>query len=160
MPMVTLRPGELYIAWEPTVITTLLGSCISVVLHVPKAGITAACHAMLPSQGEHDEGGFRYVDTSLEYMFDALKIKHLGSSSLKAKLFGGADVTVKLPSGSHSNESIGELNIQAARTILARHNIVISSEKVGGIRGYRLYIRSDTAQVVLRHIANSRIRNE
>ena len=64
LPFVYLKPGELYIAWEPTVITTLLGSCVSVVFYLAEPKVTAACHAMLPFQGyKHDQAPFRFVDS-------------------------------------------------------------------------------------------------
>ena len=47
LPMVNLHPGELFVAQEPTLITTILGSCVSVCLFCPKQKIGAMCHGVM-----------------------------------------------------------------------------------------------------------------
>lgn len=47
-PQVYLKPGELYIAQEPTIILTILGSCIGATFWNRRLGVGALCHAMLP----------------------------------------------------------------------------------------------------------------
>ena len=41
-------PGELVLAREPTILATILGSCIGVTFWSARLGIGALCHAMLP----------------------------------------------------------------------------------------------------------------
>ena len=45
---VYLQPGEMFLALEPTIIRTLLGSCVGVSFWSRRMGIGALCHAMLP----------------------------------------------------------------------------------------------------------------
>jgi chemotaxis protein CheD len=46
---VYVQPGESCLVSEPAIIRTLLGSCVGVTFWVPRLGIGALCHAMLPS---------------------------------------------------------------------------------------------------------------
>ena len=95
---VYLQPGEMYLAREPTMIRTLLGSCVGVAFWSKKLGIGALCHAMLPkcpdgySLGVNPEVGYRYVDFCIRDL--ARKFDGLGAhrTEVEAKLFGGADV--------------------------------------------------------------------
>ena len=45
---VYLKPGELHFATGPTVVSTVLGSCVSVTMFDRLSGAAAICHALLP----------------------------------------------------------------------------------------------------------------
>ncbi len=45
---VYLHPGEVYVTGEPTRITTILGSCVSVCLFDARAGVAGLNHFLLP----------------------------------------------------------------------------------------------------------------
>ena len=155
MPQVYLKPAELYIAWKPALITTLLGSCISVVLFLPASKVTAVCHAMLPSRRPHGaDETFRYVDSSIEYMLDALKINQ-NYMSVRIKVFGGADVIGSQNLLGNGSLTVGRQNIIAARQTLINHGLSTELEKVGGRKGYKIFVRSDTGQVRLRYLSNT-----
>ena len=48
LPEVYLQPGESYLARKPTIIRTILGSCVGVTFWSARLGIGALCHAQLP----------------------------------------------------------------------------------------------------------------
>jgi len=156
LPMVNLHPGELFVAREPTVITTVLGSCVSVCLYCPRRRIGAMCHGVMPSRDERSpEDTFRFVDSSVSYMAQVLgrEPESYSRSTLVAKLFGGADVLKAR--GWSAAPSIGAQNIAAARQALERHGIGISAERVGGKNGYRLYFYTQTGEVYVRMVKRS-----
>lgn len=157
LPVVNLHPGELFVANEPTLITTLLGSCVSVCLFCPRQKIGAMCHGVLPMHSDQSiENSFHFVDTSVHYMVEVLTGNAFcPDAGLVAKVFGGADVLdVRLGKG-QKPETIGAKNIQAAREALNKYNVNIAVEKVGGVYGCKLFFNTHTGDVLLRRISRS-----
>lgn len=68
-------------------------------------------------------------------------------SNIEAKIFGGANVIeVK-----QEEMMIGRKNIVIAKEILQEYNIPITAQDVGGTRGRRILMRSDTGKVFLKY---------
>ena len=153
VPVVNLRPGELYVAQDSTIIATLLGSCVSVCLFCPSKKIGAMCHGVMPFQGNTSaKESFRFVDSSVAYMVEVLGKANGGRrAALEAKLFGGADV-LDINMGNERVPTIGVQNIEAARASLAKHHVPITAEKVGGASGCKLLFYSQTGEVFLKRI--------
>ena len=69
-----LKPGEMFMSREPSLITTVLGSCISITMHHKPTGLSIICHAVLPlreeSRNKREDGKdiFQFVDSSIEWM--------------------------------------------------------------------------------------------
>lgn len=154
LPIVNLRPGELYVAQEPTIIATLLGSCVSVCLFCPVKKIGAMCHGVMPFQDNTSASeSFRFVDSSVAYMVEVLgKVNGGRRAALEAKLFGGADVLDLHINKARGFMTIGRQNIEAARASLAKHGVPITAEKVGGASGCKLLFYSHTGDAFLRRI--------
>jgi len=149
LPHVILHPGEIFIAKKPALISTLLGSCVSVCLHCPAQNIGAMCHGILPSQGanKNPKDLFRFVEDSVAHMVYELtdKTGNCATSGLVAKIFGGANV---LKSHKGENQSdIGGQNILAARQALKKNNIGIAVERIGGNHGCKLVFLPHTGEV-------------
>jgi chemotaxis protein CheD len=153
IPVVNLRPGELYVAREPTIITTLLGSCISVCLFNPRTRMGAMCHGVLPflRHSSPKEASFHFVDSSIAYMVEVVGAQQKTSPrELKAKLFGGANVIALRASGRENGNTVGDQNIEAARSALCGFGVPIVVERVGGDTGYKLFFYAHTGEVLLR----------
>lgn len=156
LPMVLLHPGELFVAKEPAIIHTSLGSCVSVCIHCPKLHTGAMCHSIMPAgRNCHDEDIFRFVDTSVHYMVDILTAgeKTCPATNLQAKIFGGANVLSVFNNGPTAPASIGTQNIEAARQALAKNRVRITVEKVGGSLGCKLYYYPHTGDVYYKKLS-------
>jgi chemotaxis protein CheD len=156
LPTVTLHPGELFVAREPTVIHTILGSCVSVCLFCPTTRTGAMCHGIMPSHsGPHHQGSFRFVESSVNYMIEALLTGTAGCSSvsLVAKIFGGANVLPTPAGKDRPASSIGSQNIEAARQALAKNNIRLATEKVGGGHGCKIFFYAHTGDVFYKKLS-------
>ena len=158
LPVVNLHPGELFVAHEPTLIATLLGSCVSVCLFCPRQKTGAMCHGVLPVRADlRVEDNFRFVESSVRYMVDILTNGNMfcPNAGLVAKIFGGADVLDVSLGPAADTQSIGAMNIKAAREALARYNVPVAVEEVGGVQGCKLFFYSHTGEVLLRRIPRS-----
>ncbi len=150
-----LKPGEAIIASGDSTITTVLGSCVSVTFFSPAHVLGAMTHGVLPffpqkgKKANDMDTLFRYVDTSIEQMFNRLMAKGITAKGLRIKVFGGADVLGK-PSG--STWSVGRKNIEAAMQTLSRLELPIERTDVGGQRGRKVIFSTRTGQVMLKRL--------
>lgn len=152
LPHIFLKPGELFLSRDPAIISTVLGSCVSITFFAPSVRLGAICHVMLPSGSIED--GFRYVDTTLDYMVEKLRKLGIDAGSCEVKLFGGSDML--LADGLGGNRlTIGRQNIQEAQRKLDMLGIVTKVSDVGGGRGRKLFFNSHTGDVFLKKVRKS-----
>ncbi len=134
-----LHQGEICIRSKPAVITTVLGSCIAIILFSPLHATGAICHAVMPeSTGEaNGKKRGRYVDSALEEMLFAFHDRGISRSCLQVKLFGGAHM---FSSGYAMGlaDSVGGRNIQRALDLIADNNLNLTGSDVGGYEGRKL----------------------
>ena len=145
-------------ARQPTLINTILGSCVAVCLFSPRTGMGAMCHGVMPYNETNceEEQCFRFVDCSVHYMVDVMvKQQNLSAADIVVKLFGGANV---FKSGERKAISVGRQNINAARACLQRYGLKITAEKIGGMNGYKLFFYSHSGEVLLKSIPSQLLR--
>ena len=67
---VYVQPGESHLVERPAMLRTVLGSCVGIAWHVPRLGIAALCHPMLPEApaGQGGSKARRYVDFAIAEM--------------------------------------------------------------------------------------------
>lgn len=158
LPIVNLHPGELFVAQEPTLVTTILGSCVSVCLFCPKQKIGAMCHGVMPTRSDMSKAdSFRFVESSVRYMVEVMtgSKKLCPNSGLVAKIFGGADVMALQFGLGKKMPTIGAQNITAARDVLEKLNVSVIVERVGGNQGCKLFFQTHTGEVFMKRIPRS-----
>jgi chemotaxis protein CheD len=143
---VFLHPGEWVAAAEPTEVTTILGSCVSVCLWDVGGAAGGMNHFLLPGEGTPGLGAGRFADTALPALLD--EVLRLGGrmGSLRAHVAGGACMTAALSAADH----LGLRNAAAARAFLAASGIPVARDATGGVHGFRIRFRIDTGAVSVR----------
>jgi chemotaxis protein CheD len=149
LPHVFLKPGELFLSCTPSIVSTVLGSCVSITFFEPEAGLGGMCHVILPSGGIDD--GFRFVDSTLDYMVEKIGSMGIRIDICDVKMFGGADVLLPRELLG-SRLSIGNQNIQEAQRGLDQLGLVLKASDVGGKHGRKLYFNSHTGDVFLKKL--------
>lgn len=147
---IRLGIGEGGVYTEPTVVTTVLGSCVSVTFFCRGKKTGAIFHALLPTPSEHDKNKpiiehYRYVDTSIRHVIHSLHRRGVKNKQIEAKVFGGAEGAFK------GIIKPGETNIITAYEILAQHNIKIVASDVGGDSGRNLIFVTSTGEVFIKN---------
>lgn len=147
---VKILPGEYYATTNDTLIVTVLGSCVSVCLRDPVAGVSGMNHFLLPNEG----GGNDVLSESARYGVYAMDIliNHmlkLGASRyrMEAKVFGGGNVLKGFTS-----TSVGERNSEFVLDYLKTENIPILAKDLLDIYPRKVYFFPDTGQVLVRKI--------
>jgi chemotaxis protein CheD len=149
---VYLKPGELFLSRDPAVISTVLGSCVSITVFAPAAGLGAMCHVLLPSGPIED--GFRYVDSTLNYMVEKIHGMGIKASSCEVKLFGGGEVLPPLAVDKRKF-TIGRQNIEATHRMLDSLQIVPKASDLGGEHGRKVVFNAYTGDVFLKKMPKS-----
>ena len=148
LPHVYMLVGQGGVYKTPTLIQTLLGSCVSVTMYCAKYRWGGMFHALLPRLGDFTikkvrGDHFRYVDTSIWYLLREFARAGISPASLECKVFGGAS-----PLHHHGDSSAGKRNAQAALEILAEEGIDVAASSLGGNIGRKLFFRTDTGLVL------------
>ena len=152
---VYVQPGESHLVTEPSVLRTVLGSCVGVTFWAPHLSLAALCHPMLPAAPRRSaklslSAGRRYVDFAicdLARRFDAFGVRR---RDVQVKLFGGADVL--LVSGGISRPTVGKLNCEAALKVLGGEGFVVASSSLGGNSGLHIQFFTQTGEVFLKRL--------
>lgn len=142
---INIVQGEYAVSKNPdALISTLLGSCISVCLYQPSKGIGGMNHFLLPGErtGAKLGLGERHGAYLMELLINGLLKQGVAKSELLAKVFGGAQTVAFL------GDDIGERNISFARQFLKEEQIPIISESVGGKLGRRIQFWPATGKVM------------
>jgi chemotaxis protein CheD len=150
---VYVQPGEAHLVREPAILRTLLGSCVGIAFRVPRLGLGALCHPMLPRYPAKQtvpltrSAGHRYVDfviRDLACQLDALGARR---QEVEVKLFGGGDVLLMV--NDSARPSVGKLNIETAIRVLAEEGFAIMASSLGGKRGVNIIFNTETGEVLL-----------
>ncbi len=125
-----ILPGEYYVSVTNEVITTVLGSCISVCIRDPKNGIGGMNHFMLPTDKNVNEDilsdAARYGNYAMEHLIN--DIIHYGGErkNLEFKVFGGGKVL-------DMKMDIGKKNIEFVFDYLKTESFHVTSDDVGDV---------------------------
>jgi chemotaxis protein CheD len=153
LPEVYVQPGESHLVREPTMLRTLLGSCVGVTFLVPRFGVGALCHPMLPAYpgkplaDPSRAAGCRYVDFAIRDLarqFDALGAQR---DEVEVKLFGGGDVLLMINDA--ARPTVGRLNGEVALRVLEEEGFTVAASSLGGKRGINIHFNTQTGQVLL-----------
>ena len=136
-----LHPGQLAVSAEPTVVTTILGSCVAVCVWDGASGIGGVNHFVLPFGAATDDGTFRFGNVATEELIG--RVLGLGArrQGLRAKVFGGASISGAFPAGVEG--TIGARNVERALLVLARQGVPVEASDTEGGRGRKLLFHTD-----------------
>ena len=146
-----LKPGFLFVADKPIAISTVVGSCVAISLHDRHRNVCGANHFQYPFIGDKHKATARYGNVAVSALIEMMlqngsKLKHL-----EAQIFGGAH------NADISPQNIGRDNVGVARKVIARRKIPIVSEDVGGQKGRKVVINTDTNQIVVVRVDKLRV---
>jgi chemotaxis protein CheD len=164
LPEIYVQPGESHLVREPAILRTVLGSCVGVTFLIPRLGVGALCHPMLPcypAKPPADSSlasGRRYVDFAIHDLarqFDALQVRR---GEVQVKLFGGGDVL--WVSEDASRPTVGRMNCEAAIKVLEEEGFAVTASSLGGACGVNIQFNTETGEVLLRRHSETGIARE
>ena len=144
-------------ARRPTLIRTILGSCVGVTFWSAKSAAGALCHALLPRYPADvtarwcPADGYRFVDSSIRGL--ARQFDEIGASrrEIQVKVFGGADVLPVDPA--NPRPTVGRMNGEVAMQVLQDEGFAIIVCSLGGTCGRSIQFHTGTGEVRMRWLA-------
>jgi chemotaxis protein CheD len=141
--------GQIAVARAPGMFDTVLGSCIGLALYHRRLHVGALAHIVLPESAGREGSPGKFVDTALPHLLQLLAAQGANQAGLTAKIAGGASMF-----SASGPMQIGEANGAAVLKALAKLNIPVVGQHLGGPKGRR--IEFDCTDGRLRvHIAGS-----
>lgn len=128
-----LHPGDWQFADRNYRLRTTLGSCVSIVLWHPLRLLGGMSHCLLPTRGRpKGERSGKYIDESMDIMFDEIRRHNTRPCEYRVKLFGGGCM-VSTPGAGFD---VAARNVEALRRAVAAAGLHVDAESLGGW-GYR-----------------------
>ena len=143
---VYLAPGLLHAAIAPCVITTVLGSCVSVCLWDRQRRVGGMNHYLLPRAPSTHERSPRHGETAMDLLFARLEV--LGSSidDLDARVFGGASVLGR-------GTTLAEDNVALAFRWLFERAVPVIADDVLGVEPRRIHFDLESGHAQVRKVS-------
>ena len=157
---VYLKPGEVWIGNRPTIVTTVLGSCVSVTFFHAASGFSGICHALQPrcpnsyQCGRGCKDTFRYATCAIEAIKEQLSAKGAKPTDIEVKLFGGSSLIGSSRSDAKT-KSVGRQNIEAATESIEKYRLHLRVINVGGNVGRKIKFNTADGVVLMKRLKAS-----
>lgn len=143
-----LYPGQIYVSREPSIVTTILGSCAALCLWDYQKKIGGMNHYLLPEGDENGPNRLRYGNVANPALLQELLVLGCEVKSLQAKIFGGSSAFTD------SLQSLGSRNVQLAEQFVREAGIRLVAKEVSGKHGRRLIFHTEDGVTFIREYSN------
>jgi chemotaxis receptor (MCP) glutamine deamidase CheD len=137
-----LHPGEWLAASQPTVVTTILASCVAVCLWDVELRIGGINHFLLPTGARNATQPARYGNLAIAGLVAGLEEIGCDRRRLRAKLFGGSCRAEASAGG-----DLGARNVALADEELGELGIPVVARDTRGPRARKLVLHTDDFSV-------------
>lgn len=149
-----ILPGEFYVSRGGELISTVLGSCISVCIRDRVLGLGGMNHFLLPEEGDFSTGDWgsdpnsrmtRYGNWAIEYLINELLKIGADKNRFEIKIFGGGQVIPKM-------SDVGQRNILFTYDYLNREGLKPVAVDVGDVYPRKVIYFPDTGRVLMKKL--------
>lgn len=145
-----LQPGYIYFTKEPTLITTVLGSCVSVALFDTKKKIGGMNHYKFPLPENPEDRTALYGGPAIYKLLHLMFDNGAKKDSMNAQIFGGA------VNENFTNNDISVKNVDIAEKMLQNYSIRVISRDTGGNLGRKIIYNTSTGEAVIMKVEKLR----
>lgn len=147
----TVFPGQYIITSVPALISTVLGSCVSVCLWDRERSIAGLNHYLLPGNESDESGNPNRGLTSTTMLVHSMINRNVKLENLEAKVFGGCNSLYR----NNDVFKVGERNINMALEVLKSFDIPVAAKHVGGMYGRKIVFNTSTGKVRMRILSKT-----
>lgn len=151
-----LHAGDVIAVSEPALITTVLGSCVSICLWDSASGVAGINHFSMPRRRPGEASSLRFGEDAIPALISRMEAEGARREALVAGVFGG---TVSLGA---INISMGRENVRLAYEMMRDYGIPVIDAAVGGNAGRRIEFNTHSGFVrveALRPISSQSMAN-
>lgn len=131
--IITVGVAQIKNSSAPTVLRTILGSCVGICIYDRVKKIGGMAHILLPNNQKGSITPEKYADTAIPLLYKQLLHDGAKKENMSAKIAGGASM---FRFGSNiALGQIGDRNIEQTKIELQKLGISILVEDVGGNNG-------------------------
>ncbi|MGH7437296.1 MAG: chemotaxis protein CheD [Polyangiaceae bacterium] len=147
---VYLHAGQVFASSTPCEVTTVLGSCVAVLLVDGVRRIGGASHYLLPFDAGGSLATARFGTVAISMLVEQMLALGSRRRDLVAKVFGGA---ATLRGGDPGRgPTLGEKNIEVAQRRLDEEDIPVVAQDVGGSVGRKVVFFTDEGHVWIKKL--------
>ncbi len=139
-----VQAGEIVMVHDGSRLVGVVGSGVVVCVWESTTGLAAMAHFVKPRVIDSRKATARYGNAALQHLISMIEEHRTSSFKPEAQVFGGAHRPTEM-----GPDSLGHLNVEMARKVLASKGIPIVSEDVGGVKGRKLLFDTSTGIVVV-----------
>jgi chemotaxis protein CheD len=136
-----LHPGYIYASSKKTIITTVLGSCVSLCLWDSKNKFGGMNHFIYP-QNRNNESNGRFGNISCPYLLKLMQDLGSQKHDIVAHLVGGANSPI-------IKSNIGNMNIEIVEKIVTRYGLNVATRDLGGRVGRKVVFNTATGELAI-----------
>jgi chemotaxis protein CheD len=152
MREVYLSPGDFCFGDGRLRITTLLGSCVSIILWHPLLKHGGMCHYMLPTRGGHQgKPDGKYGDEAVEMFLHELQRRRTVPQEYEVRIYGGGNMFGTVP----TCMDVGRRNIEIGRKLLDQHGFHVVYGHVGDFGHRKVEFDVWSGEVRLTHVSGA-----
>lgn len=149
-----ILPGEFYVTRGGELISTVLGSCVSVCIRDKVLGVGGMNHFMLPEESEHSSSDWgsnpntrmtRYGNWAIEFLINELLKIGADRKRFEVKVFGGGQVLANM-------SDVGQRNILFTFDYLRREGLNIEASDVGDAYPRKVLYFPETGRVLMKKL--------
>jgi chemotaxis protein CheD len=140
-----IYPAGLTVEQEPHMLTTLLGSCVSVCLWDTIWKFGGMNHFLLPLWNGQGLASPKFGNIAIEVLIEKMGKLGCQNKNLVAKVFGGASML----NGQSAIFNIGLRNAELAQNMLLKSGIQIIASNTGGSVGRKVVFNTNTGEAFL-----------
>ena len=153
LPCARILPGDYYVTPHDEALSTVLGSCISACVRVPRLFVGGMNHFMLPEVKDATATAgseARYGTYAMECLINELLKRGADRSELEAKIVGGGRMY-------ESKADIGRGNIDFVFEFLSIEGIKVVGKDIGGHQPRRVQYFPRTGRLRVKKLPNVRM---
>jgi chemotaxis protein CheD len=147
----TVFPGQFIITTVPALITTVLGSCVSVCLWDKKLKMGGMNHYLLPGDIHDEPDNADRGLPAMRLLIRSLLNRNAKVENLEAKVFGGCNSLYQ----KNDFYRVGERNVAMALNVLSEFHISVKAHHTGGAFGRKIVFNTLTGKVTMRLLKKS-----
>jgi len=146
-----LDPGYVFFTHENVTIRTVLGSCVAVTMWDRRLRCGGMNHFLYPIVTERFDATPKYGNVAVAVLIKLLREAGSRPRDIEAQIIGGAFPRTE------RGTNIGLENVKVARRMLAKRDIAVMSEDIGGMLGRKVIFDIGTGEVAVLKV--HRLRN-
>ena len=137
-----LKPGNLFVCWEPYKLATVLGSCVAVCISDPITKVAGMSVFAFP-KAKGDLNSTYFASSSIPKLLEMMYNLGARKQCMQAHVLGGAY------SKKYLSKDFGKKNVEIALKYLKKNKISVVNNDTGGTFGRKIVFDTNCGEIIV-----------